>query len=61
MKWVLNYLKGISRVQLCFGNNKFVLDGFKDVDMVGDIGYKKSTSELLIIFIGGVVYCQSKL
>jgi len=43
VKWILRYLKGTSRVYLCFDNGKQVLDGFTDADMTSDIDSRKST------------------
>jgi hypothetical protein len=55
------YLKCTLRVCLCFGNGKQVLDGFTDVDMVGDIDSRKSTSGYPITYSGGAVSWQSRL
>jgi len=43
MKWILMYLKGTSRVCLCFGSGKPLLNGYTDADMVGDVDSRKST------------------
>jgi hypothetical protein len=43
VKLILRYLKGTSRVYLCFDNGKQVLDGFTDADMTSDIDSRKST------------------
>lgn len=61
VKWILRYLRGTSKVCLCFGNGKYVLDGFTDADMAGDVDSRKSTSGYLITFAGGAVSWQSKL
>jgi len=61
VKWILRYLRGTSRVCLCFGNGKQVLDGFTDADMAGDIDSRKSTSGYLITYSGGAVSWQSRL
>jgi hypothetical protein len=61
VKWILRYLRGTSRVCLCFGNGKQVLDGFTDVDMAGDIDSRKSTSGYLITYSGGAESWQSRL
>jgi hypothetical protein len=55
MKWILRYLKGTSRVCLCFGNVKQVLERFTDADMASDIDSRKSTSGYLITYSGGAV------
>jgi len=61
VKWILGYLRGTSRVFLCFGNGKQVFDGFTDADMAGDIDSRKSTSGYLITYSGGAVSWQSRL
>lgn len=61
VKWILRYLRGTSRVCLCFGNGKAMLDGFTDADMAGDVDSRKSTSGYLMTFAGGAVVWQSKL
>ena len=55
------YLKGTSKVCLCFGNGKLVLNGFTDADMAGDVDSRKSASGYLITFARGAVSWQSKL
>jgi hypothetical protein len=55
VKWILRYLRGTSRVCLCFDNGKQVLDGFIDADMPGDIDSKKSTSGYLITYSRGAM------
>ncbi|XP_071921747.1 disease resistance protein At4g27190-like [Coffea arabica] len=61
VKWILRYSKGTSRLCLCFGNGKTMLDGYTDADMAGDLDNGKSTSGYLMIFVGGAVSWQSKL
>ena len=61
MKWILKYLRGTSKTCLCFGTNKPMLVGYTDVDMVGDVDSRKSTSGYLITFSGGAVSWQSRL
>ena len=60
MKWILRYLKGTSSFNLCFGNNKPVLDGYTDAYMAGDVDFRKSTSRYLMKFAEGVVSWQSR-
>ena len=55
MKWILRYLRGTSRVYLCFGNGEHVLDGYTDADMAGNIDTRKTTSGFLMIFTGGAI------
>ena len=61
MKWILRYLRGTSRVCLCFGSGEPILEGYTDSDMVGDVDSRKSTSGFLMTFAGGAVSWQSKL
>ena len=61
VKWILRYLKGTSSFNLCFGNNKHVLDGYTDAYMAGDVDSRKSTSGYLMKFAGGAVLWQSRL
>ena len=50
VKWILGYLKGTSKLCLCFGNGKPMLDGITDAGMAGDS--RKCTSGYLMIFAG---------
>ena len=61
VKWILIYLRGTSRVCLCFGSGEPMLDGYTDSDITGDVDSKKSISRFLMTFVGGVVSWQSKL
>jgi phosphoribosylaminoimidazole carboxylase (NCAIR synthetase) len=61
MKWILRYLKGTSRVCLCFRSGQQMLDGFTDVVTAGDIDSRKSTSRYLITYSGEAVSWQSRL
>ncbi|CAH9120743.1 unnamed protein product [Cuscuta epithymum] len=61
VKWILRYLRGSSSLRLCFGNEKYVLEGYTDSDMAGDIDSRKSTSGYLITFAGGAVSWLSRL
>lgn len=47
IKRILRYLRGISRVYLCFGDGEPMLDGYTDANMVGDSDSRKSTSGFL--------------
>ena len=55
MKWILRYLRGISKTCLCFGTNKTVLVGCIDADMADDVDFKKFTFGYLINFLKGAV------
>ena len=61
VKWILRYLRGTSKMCLCFGDGKPVLTGYTDADMAGDVDSRKSTSGYLITFAGGAVSWQSRL
>ena len=61
VKWILRYLRGNSKLCLCFGNGDPVLQGYADADYAGDRDSRKSTSAYLVTFAGGVVSWQSKL
>ena len=61
MKWILRYLRGTSKVCLCFGSGEPMLDGYTYSDMVGDVDSRKSISGFLMTFKGGAVSWQSKL
>ena len=55
VKWILRYLRGSSKVCLCFGDGKPILDGFTDSNMAGDANSRKSTLGYLMTFARGVV------
>jgi len=61
MKWILMYLKGTSRVCLCLGSGKLVLNGYTNAYMAGDVDSRKSTSCYMMTFLGGAVSWQSRL
>ena len=61
VKWILRYLKGTSKVCLCYGGCDPVLEGYTDADMAGDLNSRKSTSSYLYTFAGGAVSWQSRL
>jgi len=55
VKWILRHLKGTSRVCLCFGSGKHVLNGYTDADKASDVDSIKSTSGYMMTFVGGAV------
>ena len=61
VKWIFRYLRGTSKMCLCFGTSQPVLEGFTDADMAGDLDSRKSTSGYIFTFAGGAVSWQSKL
>ncbi|CAL2259645.1 unnamed protein product [Prunus armeniaca] len=52
VKWILIYLRGTSKMSLCFGGGKPALIGYTDAYMAGDLDSRKSTSGYLITFLG---------
>ena len=61
VKWIFRYLRGTSKLCLCFGKGKPVLKGYTDANMAGDLDGRKSTSGYLFTFVGGAISWQSKL
>lgn len=61
VKCILRYLRGTSKVCLCFGDDKPMLDGFTEADMASDVDSRKSTLGYLITFVRGAVSWKSKL
>lgn len=61
VKWILRYLRGSTKMCLCFGESEPILKGYADADMAGDLDSRKSTSGFLFTFAGGAVSWQSKL
>ena len=50
MKWILKYLRGISKTCLYFGTDKPILVRCTDAAMAKDVDSRKSTSDYLITF-----------
>ena len=55
VKWILRYLRGTSKVCLCFGSGEPMLAGYTDLDMAGDVDSTKSISGFMMTFAGGAV------
>lgn len=55
VKWILRYLHGTVDMRRCFGGDKPTLVWCSDLNMIGDIDSRKSTSSYLIKFPKGVV------
>lgn len=58
---MLRYLRGISKMSLCFESCKPKFIDYIDVDISGDIDFKKSTFVYLITFSKGAILLQPKL
>ena len=61
VKWILRYLRGTSKLCLCFGNGDYVLQGYTDADYAGDRNSRKFPLGYLVTFAGGAVSWQSRL
>ncbi|CAH9088439.1 unnamed protein product [Cuscuta epithymum] len=61
VKWIFRYLRGTSKLCLCYGGGKLVLEGYTDADMAGDLDSRKSTSGYVFTLSGGAISWQSKL
>lgn len=61
VKWILRYLKGTTKICLCYGGAISILEGYTDADMAGDLDSRKSTSGYIYTFAGGAVSWQSRL
>ena len=55
VKWILRYLRGTKNQALCLGGSKIDLQGYVDVDMVGDRDNRRSTIGYVFI-VGGTVF-----
>ena len=55
VKWILRYLKGTTNQALCFGGSNISLQGYVDVDMVGDRDNRRSTTGY-VFTIGGTTF-----
>jgi len=52
VKWILRYLKGISKTHLSFLRSNLTLQGFSDTNLGGDLDGRKSTTGY-IFTLGG--------
>nr|KYP74579.1 Retrovirus-related Pol polyprotein from transposon TNT 1-94 [Cajanus cajan] len=44
VKWLLRYLKGTSKIALCFSKNNIILEGYCDADLGDCSNTRKSTT-----------------
>ena len=49
LKWILRYLRGTTNQALFFGGSNIALQGFVDVDMVGDKDNRRSTTGMYLL------------
>ena len=61
VKWIMRYLRGTSNLKLTFGSGKPILVGYIDSNMERGVNNRKSTSDYLMTFSGGVVSWKSRL
>jgi len=61
MKWILRYLRGTTNQALCFGGSNIALQGYVDVDMVGDRDNRRSTTGYVLTVGGTAISWVSKL
>ena len=61
VQWILGYLRGTTSHALCFGGSDTVLQGYVDVDMVGDKDRRRITTGYVFIVGGTTVSWISKL
>ena len=61
VKWLLRYLKGTSKVTLCFRRKKVVLEGFADADLGGCADSGKSTTGYVFTIGGTAISWMSRL
>nr|KYP42880.1 Retrovirus-related Pol polyprotein from transposon TNT 1-94 [Cajanus cajan] len=49
IKWLLRYLKGTSKIALCFSKNDVILEGYFDADFGGCLDTRKSTTGFIAL------------
>ena len=60
-EWILKYLRGTTKMCLCFGTGKPVLEGYIDANIANDVDSRKSVSGYMMTLSGGAVSWQPKL
>jgi len=55
VKWILKYLRGTKNQALCFGGSNIALQGYVDVDMVGDRDDRRNTIQY-VFTVGGTTF-----
>lgn len=61
VKWIFRYLRGTSKLSLCYGGGKPILEGYTNADMAGDLNNKRSISGYVFTFSGRAISWQPKL
>ena len=55
VKRILRYIKGTSSAALCFGESEFIIRGYVNLDFVGDLVKRKSTTGYVFTLIGRIM------
>ena len=61
VKWLLRYLKGTSKIALCYNKKDVILEGFSDADLGGCLDTRKSTTGYIFTLGGTAVSWMSRL
>ena len=61
VKGIMRYLNGTRKLCICFGRNGACMFGYTDVDYVGDMDKRRSTSSYVFMFTRGFVSWRSRL
>lgn len=61
VKWIFRYLRGTSKLSLCYGGGKPILEGYTNANMAGDLNNKRFISGYVFTFSGRAISWQSKL
>ena len=56
VKVIMGYLNGTKKLCIFFGRNGACVFGYIDVDYVGDMDKRRSTSCYVFMFIGAAIY-----
>nr|GEW74389.1 integrase, catalytic core [Tanacetum cinerariifolium] len=60
VKRILRYIKGTSKVALCYGESNLTIIGYVDFDYACDLDRSKSTTEYVFTLSGGIISWVSK-
>ena len=61
IKWLLRYLKGTSKIALCYKKRDVILEGFSDADLGGCLDTRKSATGYIFTLGGKSVSWMSRL
>nr|KYP76617.1 Retrovirus-related Pol polyprotein from transposon TNT 1-94 [Cajanus cajan] len=61
VKWLLRYLKGTSKIALCFSKNDVILEGYFDANLRGCSNTRKSTIGFVFTVGGTTISWMSRL